>query len=132
MDFLHTGVDQSLVTLFNDNPEGSLVDGAGNTGHRVCSLRAGGALVDPLGADLQLGLAEVVDHPLAVNTGQLSHLHCVAVILHLSLLLLSNRDKVLGHVAHVHHAGGVLEHLVLLIMRETENVKGLVSELDIL
>ena len=34
------------------------------------------------------------------------------LVLDLSLLLLADRHKVLGHVAHVHHAGGVLEHIV--------------------
>ena len=57
MDLLHAGVDESLVTLVDNNPEGPLVDGTGDTGHRVGSLGAGGALVDPLRADLQLGLA---------------------------------------------------------------------------
>ena len=57
-------------------------------------------------------LPEIIDHPLTVDTSQLSDLHRVAVILHLGLLLLTHGDKVLGHVAHVHHAGGVLEHVV--------------------
>ena len=34
------------------------------------------------------------------------------LVLDLSLLLLADRHEVLGHVAHVHHAGGVLEHVV--------------------
>ena len=34
------------------------------------------------------------------------------LVLDLSLLLLADGHKVLGHVAHVHHAGGVLEHVV--------------------
>ena len=34
------------------------------------------------------------------------------LVLDLSLLLLADRHKVLGHVAHVHHASGVLEHVV--------------------
>ena len=84
--------------------------------------------------DLQLGLAEVADHPLAVNAQELSNLDAVGLakqmkirwidicvrkflgffdlVLDLSLLLLADRHKVLGHVAHVHHAGGVLEHVV--------------------
>merc|ERR1740123_609054 len=33
-DLLHGGVAQGLVTLLHSNPEGTLVDGAGNTRHR--------------------------------------------------------------------------------------------------
>ena len=46
-----------------------------------------------------------------------------------NLLLLAHGDKVLGHVAHVHHAGCVLEHFVLLVMGKSENIEGFVSEL---
>merc|ERR1719412_4826 len=67
---LHGGVAQGLVTLVNHNSEGSLVDGTSNTGHRVGGSGTGGALVDPLGTDLQLGLAEVGDHPLSIDAGQ--------------------------------------------------------------
>ena len=50
------------------DPEGPLVDGTGDAGNRVGGVGAGRALLHPLGADLQLGLAEVVDHPFSVNT----------------------------------------------------------------
>ena len=56
-------------------------------------------------------LAEIRDHPLTVNTSEFGHFHSVGLILHLGLLLLAHRDKVLGHVAHVHHGGSVFEHL---------------------
>merc|ERR1712073_240449 len=115
VNLLHGGVNKSLVTLVNHNPEGSLVDSTSNTGHRVGGSGTGGALVDPLGTNLQLGFAEVGDHPLGVNAGQGGDLVGVGVVLDLSLLLLAHGDKVLGHVAHVHQAGGVLVHIVLLI-----------------
>merc|ERR1719347_1609977 len=67
LDLLHAWVNESLITLLDHNPEGSLIDGTSDTGHRVGCVLAGGALADPLGTDLQLGLAEVGDHPLAVN-----------------------------------------------------------------
>ena len=66
-DLLHGGVAQGLVTLVNDNPEGTLVDGTGDTGNGVGSVGAAAALLHPLGADLQLGFAEVGDHPLTVD-----------------------------------------------------------------
>merc|ERR1712045_366639 len=132
VDLLHSGVAQGLVTLVDNNPEGSLVDGTSNTGNRVGSIGTGGSLVDPLSSDLQLGLAEVGDHPLAVNTGQGSDLLGIGLILDLSLLLLTDGDKVLGHVAHVHHGGGVLVHIVLLICGEAKSHESLVSELHVL
>merc|ERR1711971_362230 len=132
VDLLHSGVAQGLVTLVDNNPEGSLVDGTSNTGNRVGSIGTGGSLVDPLSSDLQLGLAEVGDHPLAVNTGQGSDLLGIGLILDLSLLLVTDGDKVLGHVAHVHHGGGVLVHIVLLICGEAESHESLVSELHVL
>ena len=93
------------------DPEGPLVDGTCDSGNRVGSVVAGGPLVHPLGAHLQLGLAEVGDHPLHVNSKEGGNLLGIALVLDLGLLLLADRDKVLGHVAHVHHTGSVLEHL---------------------
>ena len=49
------------------DPEGPLVDGTGDAGNRVGGIGAGRALLHPLGADLQLGLAEVGDHPLTAK-----------------------------------------------------------------
>ena len=72
LHLLHGGVNQGLVTLLHHQPEGSLIDGASNAGHGAGGQRAGGALLHPLGADLDLGLAEEGDHPLAVDTGQRS------------------------------------------------------------
>merc|ERR550539_1077955 len=132
LDFLHGGVDESLVTFLHNNPEGSLVDGTSDTGHRVGSVLTGGALAHPLGTDLQLGLTEVSDHPLAVNAEKLSNLLGGHIVLDLSLLLLAHGHEVLGHVAHVHHAGGVLVHVVLLFLAEAESHEGLVSELHVL
>merc|ERR1712045_343494 len=127
LHLLHGGVNQGGITFINSEPEGSLVDGTSNTGHRVGSIVTGGALLHPLSTDLQLGLAEVGDHPLAVNTEKLGNLLGVGVILDLSLLLLAHGDKVLGHVAHVHHAGGVLEHVVLLLLGEAKGIESLIG-----
>ena len=49
------------------NPEGAFVDGAGDSRNGLSSQAAGRALLHPLCADLQLGLAEVGDHPLATK-----------------------------------------------------------------
>merc|ERR1719188_536278 len=51
-DLLHCGVNQSLITLVNNNSEGSLVDSTSNTTDRVGSSSTGGALGDPLSSDL--------------------------------------------------------------------------------
>ena len=71
-------------------------------------------------------------------------------LLDLSLLLFADRDEVLGHVAHVHHARSVLEHIVLhsnflgnsaqrnmktihlLLLSEAKDVKGFVGKLHVL
>ena len=52
-DLLHGGVAQGLVTLVHSNPEGTLVDGTGNSRHRVGSILAGGALLHLRVAQLQ-------------------------------------------------------------------------------
>ena len=97
-DFLHRGVNpeghqvikgsddrkasdlQGLVALVDDDPECALVDGASDAGHGVGSVLAGGALVHPLGADLQLRFAEVVDHPFGVDAKQGGHLDAVGLV----------------------------------------------------
>ena len=54
--------------------------------------------------------AEVVDHPLAVDAEKGGHVVGVLGVLGLDvrLLLLADADEGLGHLPHVHHAGGVL------------------------
>merc|ERR1719412_461985 len=52
VDLLHGGVNEGLVTLVNNNSEGSLVDGTSNTSHGVCGICTGGALGHPLSTDL--------------------------------------------------------------------------------
>merc|ERR1719394_116686 len=131
-DLLHGWVAEGLVTFVDNNPESALIDGASDAGNRVGSVLAGGALLHPLSSDLQLGLAEVADHPLAVNAQELSNLDAVGLVLDLSLLLLADRHKVLGHVAHVHHASGVLEHVVFHLLAEAKNIEGLVSKHHVL
>ena len=71
---------QGLVALVDDDPECALVDSASDAGHRVGSVLAGGAFVHPLGADLQLGFAEVVDHPFSVDAKQGGHLDAVGLV----------------------------------------------------
>merc|ERR1719341_2300471 len=127
-DVEHTDVGD----LLHGDPEGSLVDGTGNTRHRGSSVCTGGTLLHPLSSDLQLGLAEVGDHPLTIDAEELGNLLAVDGVLDLSLLFLADGNEVLGHVAHVHHASGVLEHFVLHRVGEAKNVKGLISKLHVL
>merc|ERR1712015_525369 len=87
-DLLHGGVAQGLVTLVHSDPEGPLIDGTSDTGDGVGSVGACRALLHPLRTDLQLGLAEVGDHPLAVDAEELGNLLAVGGVLDLGLLLL--------------------------------------------
>ena len=66
--------------------------------------------------------------------------------LDLCLLLFTHRDKVLCHVSHVHHAGRVLEDIVLFLLDyssyilsndktnlgEAEDIKGFICKLHVL
>merc|ERR1711963_30828 len=131
VDLLHARVNQSFITLLNNKSEGSLIDSTSNTTNRVGSSSTGGALGDPLSSNLQLGLAEVGDHPLGVNTSQSSNLLGIGIILDLSLLFLSNWDKVLGHVTHVHHDSSVLVDIVLLFLGESKRLEGFMSILHV-
>ena len=65
--------------------------------------------INIVGGKLKL-TAEVVDHPLAVDAEEGGHVGRVLGVLGLDvrLLLLSDADEGLGHLAHVHHAGSVL------------------------
>ena len=74
---------------------------------------------------VQLGMA-------TVNSEQLCNLVSVCFVLNLGLFFFANRDKILGHVAHVHHAGSVLEHVILHLGIEAQNVKGFVGEHHVL
>ena len=114
------------------DPEGSLVDGTSDAGNGVGGVGASGTLLHPLGSDLQLGLAEVGDHPLAVDAEELGDLLAVGGVLDLGLLLLADRHEVLGHVTHVHHASSVAEHIVLHLGGEAKDVEGFVGELHVL
>ena len=49
---------------------------------------------------------------LLTDPQQCSNLFGIVLVLDLCLLLFPHRNKILGHVAHVHHASSVLEHLV--------------------
>ena len=54
--------------------------------------------------------AEIVDHPVTVDTQQVGDVGGVLRVLRLDvrLGLLANTNKGLGHLSHVHHAGSVL------------------------
>ena len=51
---------QGLIALVDDDPERSLVDGAGDAGHRVGRVLASGAFVHPLSSDLVMMVMDVM------------------------------------------------------------------------
>merc|ERR1719167_539288 len=128
LDLLHGGANQGVVTLLNNESEDQLIDLTANTSNRAASARASLTLGDPLSTDLQLGLTEVGDHPLGINTANVCHLLGVGLILDLSLLFLAHWDEVLGEVAHVHDDSSELVDVVLLLSSESKDVVGLISE----
>ena len=77
-----------LFKLLACDPERALVDGASDAGHGLGSQGAGGTFLHPLRSHLQLGLAEVRDHPLAVDAQQIGNVARVRLVLDLSLLVL--------------------------------------------
>merc|ERR1712233_247259 len=123
-DLLHGGVAQGLVTLVDSDPEGTLVDGTGNSRHRAGSVSAGGTLLHPLSSDLQLGLAEVGDHPLAIDAEELGNLLAVGGVLDLSLLFLAD-----GHFAVIHYAATVSYNLTGWLEKNKDPLNDTIVEL---
>merc|ERR1719427_501038 len=66
-DLFHAWIAKGFITLVNNKTEGAFIDATCNTGDRACSSCTGGTFLNPFGTDLQLGLAEVGDHPFTVN-----------------------------------------------------------------
>ena len=62
------------------------------------------------GGNISQLTAEIVDHPVTVDTQQVGDVGGVLRVLRLDvrLGLLANTNKGLGHLSHVHHAGSVL------------------------
>ena len=84
-----------LFKLLACDPERALVDGASDAGHGLGGQRAGGTFLHPLCSHLQLRLAEVRDHPLAVDAEQIGDVAGVCLVLDLSLLVLEEWIKVM-------------------------------------
>ena len=118
-DFLHCWIHKGQVTFVNNEPEDTFINWPSNTRHRAWGTRTCLAFVDPFSTNLQLGFAEVGDHPLGVNSTNISNDPSICFILDLSLLLLAYWDKVLGQVAHVHDNSCQPVDIVLLIIGES-------------
>merc|ERR1719186_1944881 len=130
-DFLHGRINQGLITLVGDEAESAFIDGTSDTSNGVGCTHASGTLDHPFSSDLQLRLAEIGDHPFAVNASKIGNLLTIGFILDVSLLFFAHGNKVLGHVAHVHHAGSVLVHIVFLLLGESEHMESLFSKLHV-
>merc|ERR1711881_140125 len=89
---------------------------------------ASGALGDPFGTDLQLGFAEICDHPFAVNSKKSCNFLSITIVLDFCLFFLAHWHKVLGEVTHVHHSCGVLEDIIFFLLGESQDIKGFISK----
>ena len=89
------------------------------------------ALVDPLGADLDLGTDEVAVEELPVlDPVELSNLLAGDRVVHLARLLPTLLLE--GHLTKMSDGCCELEGVVLLLGAEAEGVKGHISELELL
>ena len=127
-----------------------VVHGPGQGGHGVEAVVCVLALVDPLGADLDLGPDEVAVEELPVlDTQQVANPLSGGWVIHFARLL-STLTNIFGiiwkyfvpelsihlllecHLAQVEDGGGQFKGVLLLSQGEAQGVEGLVSELQLL
>ena len=106
VNLLHGGINDGLITFVNNETEDKLVDLTANTWNWTGSTSARQTLGNPLSTNLQFWFAEIGDHPFRINAADIGNLLGIGVILHFSLLILANWDKVLGKISHVHDNSG--------------------------
>ena len=77
------------------------------------------------GGNISQLTAEIVDHPVTVDTQQVGDVGGVLRVLRLDvrLGLLANTNKGLGHLSHVHHTGRVLANRILELS-SSESLEG--------
>merc|ERR1719209_1286078 len=130
-DLFHGWITKGFVTLLDYKAERAFIDATSNTGDRACSSSTSGTFLDPFSTDLQLGLAEVGDHPFTVNATKTGNFLSIYIIFDFSLFFFAHRYKILGHVTHVHESCSAFEDIVLLVLSEAKNVKSLISKLHV-
>merc|ERR1719232_1397206 len=129
---LQCSINKCVVTLLNEPLEHTVIDTPGNTSNSVGSLLASLTLGDPLGTDLDPGLAESLDHVEGINTTESSSLAWISV--RSNLLTLSLVITTLGlelNTAKGHNSSGQHVAVKLLLLRESKNVEGIFSVLKL-
>merc|ERR1719210_2043247 len=131
--FLQAGIYEGVVALLNQPLEETVKDGPGNATDGSSRLIASLTLGHPLGADLDPGLAEHLDHLERGDLERASSLSRESVRtneLALSLVVAAlglELDTTTGH-----HAGGQHVTVKLLLRAESKNVESILSVLKLL
>merc|ERR1719210_3023867 len=126
--FLQAGIDEGVVALLNQPLEETVKDGPGNATDGSSGLIAGLTLGHPLGADLDPGLAEHLDHLERVDLERASCFSRESVRtneLALSLVVTTlglELDSTTGH-----HTGGQHVAVKLLLVGESKHVEGILG-----
>merc|ERR1719166_897383 len=130
---LERGVNKSVVTLLNEPLEQSVKDGSADTSDSSGGLLAGLTLGDPLGTDLDPGLAEHLDHLHGVDSEESGDLAGEGV--GTDLLALGLVVTTLGlelHATAGHDSSGQHVAVELLLLGEPEHVEGVLGVLQLL
>merc|ERR1719232_375743 len=130
---LQCSIDKCVVTLLNEPLAHTVIDTSGNTSNSVGGLLASLTLGDPLGADLDPGLAESLDHVEGINTTEGSSFPRISVrsnMFTLSLVITTlglelNTSK--GHDTRCQHVT-----VPLLLFSKSKNIEGVLSVLKLL
>merc|ERR1711963_73610 len=130
---LECSINEGVVTLDNKPLEETVKDGSGNTSSGTSGLLNSLTLGDPLGSDLDSWLAESLEQGSSFNSAECGHLSSKGVwgdLLQLSLVITTLLD--VDNTSSSHDTSSQHVAVELLLLRETENVEGILSVLKLL
>merc|ERR1719150_209835 len=129
---LEGGINEGVVTLDDEPLEHTIIYTPSDTAHSSSGLVAGLTLGHPLGADLDAGLAESLDHVEGINTAESGGLAGVGVGTHLLALGLViatlglELNATEGHDTSSQHVA-----VPLLLFAESKHIEGVLSVLQL-
>merc|ERR1719443_268373 len=130
---LECSINEGVVTLDNKPLEETVKDGSGNTSSGTSGLLNSLTLGDPLGSDLDSWLAESLEQGSSFNSAECGHLSSKGIwgdLLQLSLVITTLLD--VDNTSSSHDTSSQHVAVELLLLRETENVEGILSVLKLL